>query len=275
MHTDSESILESLKQPEYIGENRCTPCTVLNVAISTALSIAIWKRSRVAGVLTGLATVGAISIRGYVIPGTPTFTKRYLPETILQLLGKPSDSVAVESMGLSGQQATAEIDLERLLMDAEILESSPSDDDLRLCPTFKMQWRANIEQTEMDSMTAQNIAEVFGLRSGDYSLQKTDEFVALRRGGKIVGRWPSEAALMVDFAAAQLLPDWINQWTMFNSSQCGKILNGLRIFASSCPSGESVELSVETVESCCSEQDIVAAECPQTGERLFELPAPQ
>ncbi|PSP84911.1 hypothetical protein BRC96_03915 [Halobacteriales archaeon QS_6_64_34] len=44
---------------------------------------------------------------------------------------------------------------------------------------------------------------------------------------------------------------------------CWKItLNGLRLFLPTCPDGDSVTLTHDVVESCCSSRKVVAADCP-------------
>lgn len=96
--TDPEqSLIEDLRQEEYVGENRCWPCTVVNIAIGALLALAggaIARRvggensGRLVTIVLGVVFGAAISLRGYLVPGTPTLTKQYLPEPVLQLFGK-------------------------------------------------------------------------------------------------------------------------------------------------------------------------------------------
>lgn len=91
MSSRDESLLERLKRPEYTGENRCMPCTVLNVAIAGVLTLV----AAVLGPISALAVFGAsmvsIYYRGYLIPGTPELTQRYLPDPVLAAFGKTPD----------------------------------------------------------------------------------------------------------------------------------------------------------------------------------------
>lgn len=84
-------LLDRFRQPEYTGENRCVPCTVLNVAVAAGLSIAVAVGIRygvgetvsvTAGTATFLLSAVAIYLRGYLVPGTPRLTETYLPERI-------------------------------------------------------------------------------------------------------------------------------------------------------------------------------------------------
>ncbi|ARS91742.1 hypothetical protein [Natrarchaeobaculum aegyptiacum] len=83
--------LDDLKQPEYTGENRCLPCTVVNLTIAAALGWLVARKHRIAGVLVFVVSAAIISLRGYLVPGTPTLTRRYLPAGVLRLFGKEPD----------------------------------------------------------------------------------------------------------------------------------------------------------------------------------------
>jgi len=82
------TLVERLGRPEYTGENRCLPCTVLNAAIAVGAAALLSRRSRPAGGAALLAALGLIYLRGYLVPGTPTLTRRYLPESVLAAFGK-------------------------------------------------------------------------------------------------------------------------------------------------------------------------------------------
>ena len=84
--------LDTLRQPEYTGENRCTPCTVVNVCIAALLAVAVGVAFPLAGVVVFVLSLAAIYLRGYLVPGTPTLTKRYLPNRVLALFDKAPDS---------------------------------------------------------------------------------------------------------------------------------------------------------------------------------------
>lgn len=71
------SFASSIRRPEHTGENRCWPCTVVNVALvgagATALALLASPAVGVAGAVVGLA---AVWLRGYLVPGTPRFAPR-------------------------------------------------------------------------------------------------------------------------------------------------------------------------------------------------------
>ena len=84
----ARTLAERLGRPEYTGENRCLPCTVLNVAIAVVAAALLGRRSRRAGGAAFLAALGLVYLRGYLVPGTPTLTRRYLPDSVLAAFGK-------------------------------------------------------------------------------------------------------------------------------------------------------------------------------------------
>ena len=92
-------IVEDLKQPEYTGENRCEPCTILNLVIAGAVGLLIARRSRLGGALAVGISIALIYLRGYLVPGTPTLTKRYLPADVLRWFGKEPEPEIASGLG--------------------------------------------------------------------------------------------------------------------------------------------------------------------------------
>jgi hypothetical protein len=87
--------LERLEQPAYTGENRCTPCTVVNLLLAAALAALAGRRNRALGLGVFLGSAALIYLRGYLVPGTPELTKRYLPASVLARFGKTDRPEAV------------------------------------------------------------------------------------------------------------------------------------------------------------------------------------
>ena len=88
MRSRDDPVLDRIRQPAYTGENRCLPCTVLNVAIAFLATVLAAPLGPVAVAVVFAASMGSIYFRGYLIPGTPTLTKRYLPAPVLEAFGK-------------------------------------------------------------------------------------------------------------------------------------------------------------------------------------------
>ncbi|MFB6194579.1 MAG: hypothetical protein ABEI80_00270 [Haloplanus sp.] len=118
--------LDRFRQPEYVGENRCIPCTIVNVALALYASVALAVLVTFVGPASVAALVGvgafalcgaAIYLRGYLVPGTPTLTKRYLPDRVLAAFDKEpgttgltgtDDAASVETSGAAETNEAAE-----------------------------------------------------------------------------------------------------------------------------------------------------------------------
>ncbi|WP_418285890.1 hypothetical protein [Halorubrum sp. DTA46] len=88
MGSRDSSLLDSFREPEYTGENRCVPCTVINAALAVVLTLLASALGPVAALVVLTGSAASIYFRGYLIPGTPELTKRYLPDRVLALFGK-------------------------------------------------------------------------------------------------------------------------------------------------------------------------------------------
>ena len=88
MGSRDSSLLERFREPEYTGENRCVPCTVLNAALALALTVAAGAFGPVIALAVFVGSFASIYFRGYLVPGTPELTKRYLPDRVLAMFGK-------------------------------------------------------------------------------------------------------------------------------------------------------------------------------------------
>jgi hypothetical protein len=103
-----EELVDALRRPEYTGENRCLPCTVVNAVIAAVLGGTVAKKSKPAGLVVLVGSAALIYLRGYLIPGTPELTKRYLPPSVLRWFGKsPEADLATGFEDLEGPGSEA------------------------------------------------------------------------------------------------------------------------------------------------------------------------
>lgn len=70
------SHLADLRRPEHTGENRCWPCTVVNLVILAAASAVLVPLSGLLSLLVAAVGLLLVGVRGYLIPGTPRFAPR-------------------------------------------------------------------------------------------------------------------------------------------------------------------------------------------------------
>ncbi|QCC52643.1 hypothetical protein [Halapricum salinum] len=270
------SIVDRFRQPEYVGDNRCVPCTIVNGVLTVSLAVAI-----ALGLLFGGSTLAsavglgfvvvlvgsmAIYLRGYLIPYTPTLTKRYLPEPVLAWFEKtpstPSDADEIELL-----------DVEDSLQRLGVLSACPRVDDLCLEPSFGREWHARIETMDERQVDETTIASLLDVEDPDrLSLSTYGEAAVLRIDGHQAGQWESTAAIVADIAADRTLSGFHESWSSMHVLNRSRILNALRMFVEQCPAcGQSVTVEQEAVESCCRTVDVAAVSCDVCGARVFEV----
>lgn len=277
---------DRFRQPEYVGENRCIPCTVVNLAITVVVSgvaAVVWPP---AGVGVFVVGVSSIYLRGYLVPGTPTLTKRYLPDRVLRLFDKhePGGIAVGESRSVVGDSIADQPaeDPETVLRSAGVVEPCENEDDLCLVPSFRAAWReriAALRETDMDDHRRE-LADLLGVE-GTIEFHEYDEavmtkaFVAMVDGTRL-GQWESHAALMADLATARELSVCHDGWNDLSIRVRSQVLTGLRIFLETCPVCEGgVSVAEESVESCCRAHDVVVTVCDDCGSRLVEMGQPE
>ncbi|MFC6764475.1 hypothetical protein, partial [Natrinema soli] len=221
-------VVDDLRQPEYTGENRCEPCTVLNLGIAAVLGSAVARKSRLGGLLAVGISVALIYLRGYLVPGTPTLTKRYLPPEVLRWFGKePEPDVAsglggvdsaadtgdvtsfdeTEALDTDDAAATAgestapeaepaPVDLETLFLEHDILEPCDDRDDLCLTADFEADWFDEIDALDESGIDAAAAVDAFGFDADpdEFELSERGESRSLLSRSGAAGRWPSRAA---------------------------------------------------------------------------------
>lgn len=301
-------LLSWLHQPEYTGDNRCWACTAVNLTIASVVSLLAAQKSRRDSAIVFAVSTVLIYFRGYLVPGTPALTKRYLPAEVLKWFGKdsstrsPTGLGAINSENVQGFSVASNADVnvntdgetrpktsdknaeetsydeiterdpEVVLLESGILVPCEEQDDLCLADDFQEDWRTAIENMDDKSLSAADAVEVFGLDDADiYSIKNFNNGTVLEMRGQQVGQWPSEAALLADIAAAQVIEKRIPNWGQVEPQSKGQLLNALRLFLETCPTGDGpVTLDTETVESCCQSYAVVTTRCAENGERLFE-----
>lgn len=285
MSGDDASVLDGLRKPEYTGENRCIPCTIVNVGIATIASAVVWFvaaaafEGAVAGGIAAAVLVAAlctIYLWGYLVPGTPALTKRYLPERVLALFDKhPIEESqrgeetwdAVERRERERRDA---VDPEQFLLDANVVAPCEREDDLCLSDEFADRLEQYTDRFRSEAPGVETFADLFDADPETVTVEDRD-YPAVEIRNR-VRKWPSDGALIADVAADRALRDQSADWTGVPLEQRTSILKSLRSFRQTCPlcSGD-VELGTDTVESCCRSYEVATASCLDCGETLLEF----
>jgi hypothetical protein len=255
-----------LRQPEYTGENRCTPCTIANLVIAVVVSGLVAAVFPPAAAVVFVVSVAAIYLRGYLVPGTPALTKRYLPDSVLKLFDKhePPEPPALDD----------DADIEAFLLDVAAVEECRDGTDLCLTDEFAEAWYGRIESLRDRDDERDSVALLFDgldvdrdrVRIESYG-DAYDAYIDDTR----VGQWESRAAYLADIAAEAEFRERHPAWERLGFDERTEVLGALRLWLERCPACSGpVTLGEDTVESCCRSIDVIAATCEDCGARVFE-----
>ncbi|GAB7092986.1 hypothetical protein JCM30237_01380 [Halolamina litorea] len=251
-----------LRNPAYTGANRCLPCTGVNVGLTVAAALAVGTVSRPAGALVGAGGLLATWLRGYVVPGTPELTKRYLPDRVLAWFDKAPTGDA-----LGG------INPEAYLRGAGVVVDRP-DGDLAVKPSIHAALADRVDTFETDDDLARALAEVLSLNPDDVTVGPQGVGYAARVGGQPGGTWESRLALATDLAAHDLFAERVGGWRALPADTRASLLGAFRLSLDRCPGCDGVvSLGSDTAESCCRSYEVLVAECEACNSRLFEVDA--
>ncbi|MBX0321517.1 hypothetical protein EGH21_00600 [Halomicroarcula sp. F13] len=263
------SVVDRLRRPEYTGADRCLPCTVVNGLVAVVLSVLAAGVAVAAGatalalpaaLAVALPSAAAIYLRGYLVPGTPTLTKRYLPERVRRMFGKAPTSKS-QSPG-----PPPDVDVEAILLEVGAVE--PCGDDLCLTEWYGEMWRDALDSHDPDRAT---LLDRLDVDASTVEFEEHGDAFRARVGERYVGTWESRPAFEADVANAAVLRETYDDWDHLSVAQRGQVLNGLRLFVDTCPRcGGTPTFDTETVQSCCSEHEVAAVTCENCAARLFE-----
>lgn len=251
--------ISTLRQPEYTGENRCTPCTVVNVLLATLLAAPVAVVSPLLGTTGFAGCLLAIYLRGYLVPGTPELTKEYLPPAVLRLFGKEP---VPRTLG-----DPEEVDGWDHLETAGIVER---DGSVSLTADFRDHWRVAIDERRDAELGEREVARLLG--EGEVA-QRGDR--AFSVGGNQLVRWDSRAALLADVAGGAVLGERYEDWSAVDRDARRELLARLRLLLERCPDCDGpTTRGSESVDPCCQKSyTVVWNECEACGALLGERSA--
>lgn len=242
-------MVAQLRQPEHTGKNRCVPCTVVNALIAVAVAGLLAVVSLPVGVVAFVVFTGVIYFRGYLVPGTPMITKRYFPARVLRLFGKQSVIEASEPT----ETGSGSEDADGALFAVGVVTRT-GDDAVDLTPAFRDEWRERIETVRKRGPESADVRSMF---DAEETSEHGEQFFVID-GTKSV-RWGSNAALVADVAAAEIMEDRLGEWGEFDADRRQSVLRGLRLCLDRCPScNGSLSVSEERVDPCCQKPHFVA-----------------
>lgn len=279
------SVVDRVRQPEYTGENRCVPCTAVNGLLAVVLAAVVgyawtltvgpgwWVPAGCVLVVSGLS----IWLRGYLVPGTPALTKRYLPDWLLAYFDKGPAARAGVADGTAtvgeADDHIEDVNPESLLLAAGVVEPCEHEDDLCLVAGFERAWSERMADLREGDADRTALAERLDVDPDALRFEEHDAGFEAFDDDRRLGQWESRAALLADLAAAAVLPDYVEDWDRLGVGAKAQVLGGLRVFLETCPDCEGqVTAGTEVVESCCRSHEVVAVGCADCGARLLEVP---
>jgi len=245
-----ESVGDRLRRPEYTGENRCLPCTVVNVLLTLVATVVVTVLlGPLGGLLVLVGGLGTIYFRGYLVPGTPSLTMRYFPPWLLELFGK-------------------ELELRETLTPVEGVAVRATPEGGNLVDAFASAWTDRIEAMRADGVGEGDVATLLGVEAAS----NVGEAAYVADGG--LRQWLSESALLADAAAAAVLDERGGEaWASLDPDERVATLRDLRKHLGYCPlcDGPLDNEETETIETCCTESErVLMATCENCDVRLIE-----
>ena len=273
--SEQASTLDRFRQPEYTGENRCIPCTAVNVVIAAAGSALLAVLAPPVGAVAFVLSLAAIYFRGYLVPGTPTLTKRYLPASVLQVFDKHpaeerSTTQEFETLQKLEDERKNGVTPDQFLLDIDAIELCEDGEDYCLTDGFGSEIDAQAQRIDDEGIDYGDVATIFGDDPEDVEVLDRD-YPAIQSGIR-TRKWPSEAAIITDLATHRALGERTDRWPEVPDTQRPQILESLRGFQDHCFACDGdIVYDEAVVDSCCGQHEVKSYACTDCGQHLLEF----
>jgi len=275
------TVIDRVRQPAYTGENRCIPCTAVNLVIAGALAAVLAVVAIPLGAVVLIVSLLAIYLRGYLVPGTPTLTSRLFPDSVLALFGKEGAKTrrddaldVIDDIEKPSERRARRVDAAAFVREAGAFEDGPNG----LAPTEQYREAVSAELADLreaydDSddlgLPLSTVATLFDADTADIS-RREREYPEIKVDTRI-RNWPSGSALVADVAIDRTMRNLDPEWAEIPVDQRVRILEALRSYQAGCPlCAGDLQSSSEPIESCCASGEVIALSCPDCGRALLE-----
>lgn len=260
------SLLDAIRRPDYTGERRCWPCTVVNAALLLAAAVVLWPLSTTVALLTAVGGGALVYLRGYVVPGTPEFAPRFVARLGLShLFEYASDGGDVRQSGELGAEDGEQVLF--ALFEAGVLRED-EEGALSLSDDFRSAWEdetASLRERDDEGVASAAAA------AAPFDAEGGVEFGGITVDGEHDSIWLSRAHAIADAAAVRAM-------AAFDVPESARApaTAPLRMFLESCPLCGGPTAEETTVLDCCGgtmgvyddpEDDVLV--CADCGETLY------
>ena len=194
-----------IRRPEYTGEDRCWPCTVVNAIGLGVVSVLVGSVQPWVGVAVALVGAVVIWLRGYLLPYTP----RFAPRLVERLpVGTFHDRRGGDSLGTLGSGDVDDGEGERVLQ--RLVEAgvvAVDGERLTLAERFGTEWEARMDElaAESPSELADAALEASSVASSARTVEGSGRsFVVLSDDAGNVS-WLDRPVAIAETAAAEVL----------------------------------------------------------------------
>ena len=248
-------LYDRLRDPAYTGRNRCVACTAVNAVLAVLATGLIGLVSPPLAAATLVVAGIVVTLRGYLVPGTPSLTRRYLPDRVHALFEAgdvPTEDPAATLVALG-------------------VVDDPADPLLTLW--FQRRHAAALSERRTDAALARYVGDALSADPDAVAFEAAPDGdgVVATVDGDWVGAWPSRAALVADAATNAVLaarPAWGDFDHVVRADLAGRV----RGFVDECPACDGAIVDSEgTVDSCCRSVQVLARSCSACDARLVEL----
>jgi hypothetical protein len=232
------SVFDSLKRPEYTGENRCLPCTVVNAVVVGLTGLALGVLWLPAGFVVLVVGALLVYLRGYVVPGTPSFAPELVAVAGLSGVFGHDDDEPRQSDTLDANVGP-DVMLSTLL-DAGVLVEEP--DGLFLADDARDDWESTMGTLRKAS--DDELAEAVG-NALPFEATVTAEFDGISIDGPSMSVWISRPQAIADVATLYTVVEQeVDPMVALAATE------PMRMFTEVCPACGGV-VEETTVRNCC------------------------
>lgn len=258
------------KRPEYTGENRCLPCTTVNSIIAVLIAAGVTLVNPFIGISVLVVEAVLIYYRGYLIPGTPELTKRYMPAWALKLFGKTPVEEHAQPTSPNQEPSTDAGQLDPIEVLEEIGVATETEDGTDLTLTSSFQNR--LDRQDITTPT-EDAGKIFTELFGSVTIEDTDATFHLTHSDRgIILTWPSHAAMLGDAKIAQALTETDTHFTERDEMNQLQLIQSTRTLLETCPAcNGSLSFSQEERETCCQTYTASVLSCDACDSTFLEV----